>query len=335
MKPLASTFSLLLLSVVSAFSQVQIPVGSLSTNQTFAVRSGSTFAASSLDAYEGKILVVMMMTPWCPYCQSNAIAVGDGILDHFNASSRGALRGENDQGVEIASLLLSTEPASNWDTNNNSFSTANGYQRWGLDASPTRSNPRVLLGYYRGGFIASSNLYDWGEDRRRVVVLNLVKNSPRHGYRQILINQNAFTSSNFTSARAAINAVRSAPSLLTFSGWASDRSLPAASNGVQHDPDRDGLSNLQEFLHGTDPLTPTSEGVRLDNQGGSLRLVYNRAKNLGVSVEYLVSTDLMTWSVMSGLTPTVSDAGSVEQISVPLPTVSGGSRFYQLRITQD
>ncbi len=106
--------------------------------------------------------------------------MGDGILDFFNASSRGTLLGKNDRGIPIVSILLSTEEAESWDSVNASFASTNGYQRWGLDANADRTNPRTMLGYFRGGFIADPNLYAWGNDRRRLVVLNLVRNSTTH-----------------------------------------------------------------------------------------------------------------------------------------------------------
>ncbi len=188
-------------------------VGAISDNQQFARKSGAGFTSTSLNDYEGKILVVMLMTPWCPICQSHSQAVGNGILDHFDDASRGSLRSKNDNGVPIQSILLSTEEAASWDSVNASFSSTNGYDQWGLDADAQRMNPRTLLGYYRGGFINSSNLYDWGNDRRRVVVLNLLKGSPSHSFREIIINQNSYSSSNNTSARAAINAILPKPEM--------------------------------------------------------------------------------------------------------------------------
>jgi SLT domain-containing protein len=95
---------------------------------------------------------------------------------------------------------------------NKSFSTTNGFSQWGLDADTQRQNPRQLLGYFRGGFINSSNLYDWGNDRRRLVVLNLVEGSASHSFREIVINTNSYTSSNDTAARAAINRILAASS---------------------------------------------------------------------------------------------------------------------------
>jgi len=189
------------------------PVGSPSKNVKFSVRSGEGFRNASLKNYDGKILIIMLMTPWCPICQSHSKSVGDGLLDWFDSPSRGKKRGKNAKGVEIESILLSTEPAPNWDALSISFAPTNGFMNWGLDARADRSTPRTLLGYFRGGFINSSDLYDWGDDRRRLVVINLVKGSRSHGYREILINTNSFTSADAKKARAAIDKVKPAKSL--------------------------------------------------------------------------------------------------------------------------
>ncbi|MEO5714129.1 MAG: hypothetical protein ABIT37_11635 [Luteolibacter sp.] len=208
MKP---SLPILLLALSAGFSHAAAPaVGDVSSNRAFALRSGGNFVNKDFDDYEGKILVVMMMTPWCPTCQSNAQAVGDGILDFFSATSRGTLRGKNDKGIAIESILLSTEEAASWDSVNASFSATNGYEQWGLDANASRNNPRTMLGYFRGGFIADTDLHAWGNDRRRLVVLNLVRNSASHSYREIILNQNYFTSDDNSSARSAINAIRPA-----------------------------------------------------------------------------------------------------------------------------
>lgn len=342
-----TTFASALASLLSASAPAQSApsVGSISPDQPFAVRAAppaTSFLPASLDEFEGKILVLMLMTPWCPICQSNAIAVGDGILAHFNAPSRGHLLGRNEQGVEIWSLLLSTEPAATWDSTNASFSAAQGFHQWGIDADVNRADPRLLLGHYRGGFIASNNLNDWGQDRRRLVILNLVENSPTHQYREVMFNQNAFDSSFFASARAAINAVQPGPALLTFAQWAVDSILPLGAAGPDDDPDSDGVSNLAEFFHGTDPLVAdsSSELGRLVQVPAGLRFVYPRAKaRSGVTVEHLVSPDLVHWSVVADPVLHVTDAGDHERVELVLPEAAGplGTEatpsFYRLRLT--
>jgi len=199
---------ILLLAPLAVLPAAQIPVGNVADNLSFAVRNGARFDNVNFSDYEGKILVIMMMTPCCPTCQSNASAVGDGLLDFFYASSRGTLRGKNANGIPIVNILLSTEEADSCDGVNASFASTNGYADWGLDATAARNNPRKLLGYFRGGFIASTDLHDWGNDRRRLVVLNMVRNSESHSYREIVINQNSYSSTDNTAARAAINAIR-------------------------------------------------------------------------------------------------------------------------------
>lgn len=333
-------FPLFLLATALAASAMELPPSSISANQSFAVRNGSTFANTTFDAYEGKILVLMMMTPWCPGCQSNASAVGNGILDPFNAITRGALRGKNNHGIEIDSLLLSTEPAASWDSTNATFASSNGYEKWGLDANAQRQNPRVALGYYRGGFpngVNSSNLYDWGEDRRRVVVLNLVPNSASHGYREIIINQITFDSSDASTAQALINSILPAPVTTTFAQWTAGHAFASGTSGPDHDPDRDGSVNLLEFFHGTHPLQAASRdrGPSLVRVGSNLKLVYRRAKNIGgFTLEHRSSTSLAAWQLLPLVTPQVTaDHGSVEEITVSLPPATETSRYYRLAVT--
>lgn len=340
----------ILIATTLTASAAQLPTGSVSAGQSFAVREGNQFVDSTLDAYSGKILVIMLMTGWCPGCQTVGVNVGNGILDHFNANSRTAsgLRGKNDRGVEINSLVLSVDLKTQWDDDIASFASLNGFQKWGLDSNRLRNNPRALLGYYRGGFpngVNSSNLYDWGDDRRRVVVLNLVNGSPSHAYRQIILNQNDFPPINgsimdtaaITATRAAINAIMPVPPTRNFSQWAAGYSFPAGTSGADHDADRDGSANLMEFFHGTHPVQAASRdaGPSLVRDGAALKLVYRRAKNIGgFTLEHLTSTTLAGWQVLtSAMPPTTTDLGNVEEITVTLPASSDGERFYRLAVT--
>jgi hypothetical protein len=333
---------LLYLTASLAVSQAaELPVGSISENRSFSRHTGTSLVNTDLDAYEGTILVVMLMTPWCPFCQSNAQAVGDGLLDFFDVTSRGSLRGKNDKGVPIQSILLSTEEASQWDNVNRSFSSTNGYKQWGLDASAQRKNPRTMLGYFRGGFIDSSNLYDWEDDRRRVVVLNMVKNSGSHGFREIIINQNAYSSSNNTAARAAINAIQPTlppPVTTTFSQWQASYVFPSGKASAEHDPDGDGASNLLEFFHGTHPLQAVSNGKSTTFTSGisGRKLIYQKAKNIaGLTTVHQFTSDLSEWIDLpsEGLGISSTDMGSTEMVTVSLPANPANGGYYRIKIT--
>ena len=64
--PLMRNFRhVLLLAALAATSRAAPPpVGSVSDHVDFAVHNGSGFDDADLSAYDGKILVLMLMTPW-------------------------------------------------------------------------------------------------------------------------------------------------------------------------------------------------------------------------------------------------------------------------------
>ncbi len=184
-------------------SAAQIPVGNIADDRSFAVQSGGQLKNQTLANYDGSILVVMIYTPWCSICQSNASSAGLGLAQFYKNPTRGDLQNKNANGVPVRTLILSTEPT-NFDSTISSFADTNGYSQWGLDANASRNSSSDFISYFHGGLVTTSD----SSNRRRIVVLNLVKDSPTHQYRQILINQNSYSSSENTSARSAINAVR-------------------------------------------------------------------------------------------------------------------------------
>ena len=424
----------LLLATTTGLSTAAAPaIGSVSSNRNFAVANNAG-VLSNMDTndYEGKILIIMFMTPWCPTCQSNAQAVGAGLTSFFADGSRGALKDKNDRGVPIQTLLLSTEEAAQWDSVNQSFASTNSYQKWGIDAEANRTNPRLSLGYFRGGFIEDTDLHAWGNDRRRLVVLNLVRDSASHSYREIVLNQNSYSSSDNTAARAAINAIKSAPIIVApaitnhpdpvtvtsgattrlaaaasgtsptyqwfignagntnnpisgatsasyttpaltsstrywvrasntagnanssaalvtvtpppvinnFSTWQAARNFPVGQSGPQADPDFDGLANLLEFFHGTDPLVAGTGDplVRIVRDSSGIRLIYQQAADLaGIAATYQSSVNLTNWFMIptAGLTTTTRVTGATREITAYMPANSNPATFYQLKVVAD
>jgi hypothetical protein len=245
----------------------------------------------------------------------------------------------NDNGVPIRSLLLSTEPGSNWDSTNASYATNNSYQQWGLDASPQRTSARVVLGYYRDGVAAPAVL---GEDRRRIVVINLTEASPTRAFREILISQGSFSSSDNATARASINSVAAPLPELTFSAWSSGFTFPAGKSGTDDDADDDGVANIWEYFSGTHPVMASSRstGPAISRTGNSSTLSFRRARGLGgFTLRYLRSTSLSGWSPVPIEELGISEAelipGVVDQLQVSFPESSDPNAFFRLEIVLD
>jgi autotransporter-associated beta strand protein len=121
-----------------------------------------------------------------------------------------------------------------------------------------------------------------------------------------------------------------------FDSWAS--SLPPEKNGRQDDADDDGFTNLQEFLFGTSPTTPTPSLNQHSQTAGELTVFWNEL-NHGASYQLLESADLMDspWPV-SSIVPTVPDQTGVpvnytlKQAVIPL---DGSRKFVRVRGTEN
>lgn len=141
-------------------------------------------------------------------------SVGSQLISHFNATSRGANRGKNDQGVPIVFLLLSMEP-SGQDTNISSAAMSNGFTLRGLDAQTNRtSGVRAGVSFFNGRPASTTPSSLGIANRRQIAILNGVRNSPGKQYLQILVNDHPDGALNTTEAaamRAAINGVQPAP----------------------------------------------------------------------------------------------------------------------------
>lgn len=95
------------------------------------------------------------------------------------------------------------------------------------------------------------------------------------------------------------------------------------------DPDGDGVTNLQEYLQGTNPAklrfhtTGLSRGAISDNGGMKLRF-FGKS---GTTYRVESSSDLNTWE---GMGPDITGQGTVHELAAPAgPTAT---RFYRVRI---
>lgn len=326
------TLSLLLLTTAAIASASQPAVGTVSAQQSFAINSSGNLTEASLSDYEGSILVMMVMTPWCSICVSNSNALGDGILDHFNNPSRGELQGKTDQGIPVRSVILSSLPNQDWSTQMEGFRTNHGYDEWGFDADTSLNNPLEVLSYYLGAPFTVNDINRDSQNRRRIVVLNLVEGSDSHEFREILLNTNSFGSAS--ALRATMNSVMPAPSELTFSDWQTDQALPVNSNDINDDPDGDGITNVWEFYFGTDPMKASSNhsGPAISIEGNMRYLNYQQASGIGgFNLEHTHSTNLANWTPLDTSNLEMTEADGIETRRLPLP--SGDQGFFRLELT--
>lgn len=263
-------------------------------------------------------------------------SVGSQLITPFNAASRGANRGKNDHGIPITFLLLSMEPNS-YDSSVNSTASANGFTLRGLDALPNRtSGVRAGVSFFNGIPASTTPASLSSANRRQIVILNGVRNSPGKSFLQILVNDHpdgALSTSEGTAMRAAINSVMPAPAD-PYAAWATAQGLTAANSAADADPDHDTLTNLQEYFHGTPPLSP-GPGPAIELLSGVPYFTFRRSPTASFQ-----PWSLETGAQTSGLTPwtpaaadiTAIPSGDAELIRVRLPIQSRW--FVRLRISR-
>jgi thiol-disulfide isomerase/thioredoxin len=336
MKP----FLLLLLTSASIKAQTPAALNSVAPSLPFAsatTLSGTTFnnlSNTDLSALNGKVVVISFYTPWCSVCVSAINSVGTSVLAPFNATSRGVLRGKNNNGVEIVSVLLSMEPTG-WDSSINTTANNSGYQIRGLDAMANRSSPRTAFSFFSGENASLTPSQLGTSSRRQIVVLNGVANSPGKKMRQILFNEGpagSLTSAENTRMTAAINSVQADP----YTTWATAQGLTSSNSAETLDVDQDGNSNIIEYFAGTYPRVSSPSTTNISTTTAGRHFVFQRNKEAAAQA-YVIRTslNLVNWDLYTPVPSAVTtqDLGTSERISVLLP--SNPKLFVRLELARE
>lgn len=125
----------------------------------------------------------------------------------------------------------------------------------------------------------------------------------------------------------------------TFAQWLS-ANFPGISNpaiiDATADPDGDGLTNLTEYLCGTNPNQPDSPGNAMScttDSNGHLTLVFRLSKNLtGMTYTVQQSPNMMDWTDMGIVPEVLSDQGSYYLMQAVAAIGPNAPLFLRLRI---
>jgi len=104
----------------------------------------------------------------------------------------------------------------------------------------------------------------------------------------------------------------------------------AGDSGPEGDPDHDGLSNLQEFLAGTDPRDAQSYfKIKSISLNSGVRLTFNAVSNKSYTVQYTRALGGGPWLKLADI-----PAESTNRVALITDTEATANRSYRLTTPQ-
>ena len=158
--------------------------------QSFTRPDGTVVAAGArtyIRDFAGRVVFLEWFAVWCPYCQAAAPQVKTGIVDWY------AARGGNPYGVPVLHISVNQEASPAYVNATDSFIAAQGLTPVVNDYDATSVNTVRYLFQTSG--------------QPTFVILNCLTNSPSHPAWSVLVNEQKYGTTDFSTTLANYRAI--------------------------------------------------------------------------------------------------------------------------------
>jgi thiol-disulfide isomerase/thioredoxin len=137
--------------------------------------------------FVGRVVFLEWFAVWCPYCQAAAPQVSNNIVSYY------AARGGNPYGVPVLHIAVNQESSPAYTASTDNFVTAQRFNPVVNDYDANSINPVRYLFQTSG--------------QPTFVILNCLTNSPSHLPWQVLVNEQKYGVTDFTTTLASYRAI--------------------------------------------------------------------------------------------------------------------------------